>query len=1258
MNNILFIFALLSGMIIAQQEKFIIGAYAQSIPDQSYLLDPPLLDSAKINHIVFIAKKPTADAVGLYKENDDTALIPYTGSEVPNTSNLARLSQFQGVLTANNKATTKIVRPFQISSNTVISNFDWVHYLSSAYHTKFDATLNYMNSSPDSLIILWHNFGSLTTYENKSYWSSQGGASNPDSLMVVGPSYWMETRYRGSAVPGFGNDIVEYEVKFNLLLRYPYNSGEANPEVCQLFIYGKYLDELTDPATLKDTIFEMRKLRRSTFNEPDSLILLFNLGGFRESMGRADQSIKKVLQTVDFRVKVLDDTTDILIDYIECYDTRIWKKYFASQYGPTWRRDHIETYIGTFNSNSNFANKFKYILSVDEPHSIDSYDAIRKVKEDLDSLRVSNTNIPRLHTHFYPGWNGIRERNKYYTIENWIKKAKPDPFVFYYIFQTDDTPPVAMDVMRNLMHQASLYNANNPFHFVINVWNEPDWEWRHPRPWELRGGVMLALAHGSRGIFYEPFYSYYTVEGLTRPNVFPPEFNDLGLFVIDSLNRRLDGKLGTRLNSMNFTGKYFVTFYQPARSDIEFHPDYFSSWSRDFVAMDSITENQSFRVHTSIFKSIDTLRHGVFLVNLDSLAISPIVHISKPGNLGSYENIALYDIEDSLVIDFTASYDLDVFLTGGNGRLYLVEPVIRFGGDLAYDENLDVTDTLKEKPLYIKSGKTLTINANYTASQDIIVETGGKLVINPGKTLTFTDGANLRVYGTFISKGTSNSQININFSSGTESQNGIYLDSLSTDTLHYTNISNGYFGIHIYHCNPYIYECNISGGEVGIYADHTEYDWEADTGSQIINSTISGAASYALDLYEASPVVQGSHLISSYIGAHIHSNSSPLFTKYNSDGINEIYGDSIGIEALNSGPVLGMGSYGNFYGLNSITGSPGDNIEYDIILTNCGLVMAEDCWWGEADGVKNSFLLDSSDIDFEPYLTEDPFLQNLRITRSNSVSARMINEIEETDNPEFTLSQRYRTALSYYLSGRKTEASLICRNLLTEAPDSVVAYSAINLLVNSHKTENTGIDTLKQFLRSFNAANRQKDIYSYAKLILTDYSNPDDYPGEIDNIINWYPESGMKPLLLFKKFKYYLDVENKPDSAKAVKNTLLREYPAHSLTREAKILLGETGLQKGTTQILKETVITPILENYPNPFNPSTTIRYGINTVGIVKIGIYNILGELVQTLVNEEKEKGIYSVMLNAGRLSSGVYICRMVSEDGTLVRKIVLLR
>ena len=222
----------------------------------------------------------------------------------------------------------------------------------------------------------------------------------------------------------------------------------------------------------------------------------------------------------------------------------------------------------------------------------------------------------------------------------------------------------------------------------------------------------------------------------------------------------------------------------------------------------------------------------------------------------------------------------------------------------------------------------------------------------------------------------------------------------------------------------------------------------------------------------------------------------------------------------------------------------------------------------------------------------------------------------------------------------------------------MVAYSAINLLVNSHKTENTGIDTLKQFLRSFNAANRQKDIYSYAKLILTDYSNPDDYPGEIDNIINWYPESGMKPLLLFKKFKYYLDVENKPDSAKAVKNTLLREYPAHSLTREAKILLGETGLQKGTTQILKETVITPILENYPNPFNPSTTIRYGINTVGIVKIGIYNILGELVQTLVNEEKEKGIYSVMLNAGRLSSGVYICRMVSEDGTLVRKIVLLR
>ncbi|NUN10984.1 MAG: hypothetical protein HUU54_17545, partial [Ignavibacteriaceae bacterium] len=58
----------------SQPEKFVIGAYAQSVPEQSYITNPPLLENAKINHLLFIGTKVGADPQGLYLENGDTAL--------------------------------------------------------------------------------------------------------------------------------------------------------------------------------------------------------------------------------------------------------------------------------------------------------------------------------------------------------------------------------------------------------------------------------------------------------------------------------------------------------------------------------------------------------------------------------------------------------------------------------------------------------------------------------------------------------------------------------------------------------------------------------------------------------------------------------------------------------------------------------------------------------------------------------------------------------------------------------------------------------------------------------------------------------------------------------------------------------------------------------------------------------------------------------------------------------------------------------
>ncbi|MEJ2195363.1 MAG: T9SS type A sorting domain-containing protein [Ignavibacteriaceae bacterium] len=66
-------------------------------------------------------------------------------------------------------------------------------------------------------------------------------------------------------------------------------------------------------------------------------------------------------------------------------------------------------------------------------------------------------------------------------------------------------------------------------------------------------------------------------------------------------------------------------------------------------------------------------------------------------------------------------------------------------------------------------------------------------------------------------------------------------------------------------------------------------------------------------------------------------------------------------------------------------------------------------------------------------------------------------------------------------------------------------------------------------------------------------------------------------------------------------------------------------------------------QNYPNPFNPTTKIKYQIPVVGLVLVQVYNMLAEVVTTLVNEEKPIGSHEVDFNATSFPSGIYFYKL---------------
>ena len=106
-----------------------------------------------------------------------------------------------------------------------------------------------------------------------------------------------------------------------------------------------------------------------------------------------------------------------------------------------------------------------------------------------------------------------------------------------------------------------------------------------------------------------------------------------------------------------------------------------------------------------------------------------------------------------------------------------------------------------------------------------------------------------------------------------------------------------------------------------------------------------------------------------------------------------------------------------------------------------------------------------------------------------------------------------------------------------------------------------------------------------------------------------------------------------------------------------------TAVEQTNNQIPKSFYLE---QNFPNPFNPSTTINYGLKSQGKVLLKIYDVLGREVTSLVNETQQPGNYSVNFNAANLSSGIYFYQLSiigsrdnsSENIILTKKMILMR
>jgi len=160
--------------------------------------------------------------------------------------------------------------------------------------------------------------------------------------------------------------------------------------------------------------------------------------------------------------------------------------------------------------------------------------------------------------------------------------------------------------------------------------------------------------------------------------------------------------------------------------------------------------------------------------------------------------------------------------------------------------------------------------------------------------------------------------------------------------------------------------------------------------------------------------------------------------------------------------------------------------------------------------------------------------------------------------------------------------------------------------------------------------------------------------------IGWFDQTGNTPLhlgnskLLDLDFTYnggtsqltFLTAEC--EIADSVGSPLTVVYVNGSVT-----ITGVPDAEEGTLPVKFD-----LLQNYPNPFNPTTVIRYELPKEAKVILKMYNLIGEEIATLVDEQQRAGRYNVTLNAGNLASGVYLYKIMAGDFVSTRKLVLAK
>ncbi|MFH1198090.1 MAG: C1 family peptidase [bacterium] len=249
---------------------------------------------------------------------------------------------------------------------------------------------------------------------------------------------------------------------------------------------------------------------------------------------------------------------------------------------------------------------------------------------------------------------------------------------------------------------------------------------------------------------------------------------------------------------------------------------------------------------------------------------------------------------------------------------------------------------------------------------------------------------------------------------------------------------------------------------------------------------------------------------------------------------------------------------------------------------------------------------------------------------------------------------------------RNDYLSIISRfkDFIKQHPESGLSKTALTTITHCYKIIDE-YDAMNGFLNETMADKSLTAVKGLAKRFTIDYyNNKKEYSTSLsiaDQLLKEYADDkDFTCDILYTKGVIYAHDLNDVKNAAECFLTIVNDYSDNILAERAIDELSLLGYEvKQNKEVTEGNKVEGFsINNYPNPFNPTTTIKYTIPEDGIVTLKVFDVLGREIKTLVNQRQLKGDYSVEFDASGLASGMYIYQFRMNEYVQSKKMVLLR